>query len=531
MHLGSLVDALAGWTLAPEFFTMGAVVCSAALLVLAWIGVPGVDRIAGNTVQRLAKNSAAPIAGQLLNKVVDLAFAIFALRLLGATAYGEYSVPVVAWLYLKTISDYGLGTLVTREVAKDPSKAGQLLGSSTLLRCLLLVAVAPAAVAYAVGGMHLFQLSRNSAVAIGLLTISIIPGSYSEAINSIFNARERMELPAFLNVLTNLARAGFGLAALAAGLGVIGLAGVSVLATTISMVAFHLALRHLGVRPQWSLDRAQARWFLVVSWPLLMNSILMHVFFRGDEFIIQAVDGDRAVGVYDAAYKYVNMLLLVPSYFTIAAFPILSRYAHAERQRLVESYQLAIKLMVILALPIVIATFAVAPFLIEILGGHDYLPDSATALRILIWFLPMSYVSSVTQYLLIAIDRQRVITWVFAAASIFNVGLNLLLVPRYGIQAAAAVTVATELVLFVPFQVMVARWVGAIDWRGVVLGPLASALLMGAAVGLTWKLGSVPAAILGLLVYAVALVAVRAVGRREYHLALALLGRSQPVAS
>lgn len=529
MHLGTVVQALIDWPYAAAFFTFGSIICAGLLFALAWVGIPGIDRVAGNTIQRLAKNSVAPIAGQMLNKVVDLAFAIFALRLLGATEYGQYSVPVVAWLYLKTVSDYGLGTLVTREAARHPEQAGRLLGSSTLLRLAITAILIPIATAYAVGGMHLFNLSRVSAIAIGLLTLSIIPGSYTDAINSVFNARERMELPAALNVLTNLCRAGLGLAALAAGYGVVGLAAVSVVATTVSMFGFHLGLRHLSVRPVWGLGRQEARWFLTVSWPLLMNSLLMHVFFRADVFIVQAADGDRAAGVYDAAYKYLNMVLLIPSYFTIAAFPILSRYASADHRRMIDSYRLAIKFMLILSLPIVIGTFATAPVLIEILGGNDYLPDSAVALRILIWFLPLSYVSSVTQYLLIAVDRQRVITWVFAVASLFNLGANLALVPIYGINAAAVVTVATEMILFIPFQWVVARQVGTVEWPSIAVRPLLAAVVMGVVIVLSWGLGSVAATILGGILYALALVAVRAVGRREYRIALALLGRADPL--
>ena len=38
-------------------------------------------------------------------------------------------------------------------------------------------------------------------------------------------------------------------------------------------------------------------------------------------------------------------------------------------------------------------------------------------------------------------------------AALFNVGANLLLIPRYGYVAAAVVTIASEVVLLVPFLV------------------------------------------------------------------------------
>ncbi|HET9017480.1 MAG TPA: flippase [Thermomicrobiaceae bacterium] len=525
-----MIETIVHWRYAPLSFTALSAVCAVLLIALAWVGIPGVDRIAGNTVQRLAKNSAAPIVGQFGNKVVDLVFAAFTLHLLGATDYGEYAVAVVAWLYLKTLSDFGLSILVTRESAREPERAGELIGSSTLLRILVLVALVPIAVGYAVGGMHAFNLSRPSAIAIGLLTLSILPGTYTEAVNSVFNARERMELPAALNVFTNLVRAALGLSALALGYGVVGLAVVSVVATSVSTLAFHVALRHLGVHPVWRLRRDQARWLLEVSWPLLLNALLLNVFFRADEFVIQAARGNHALGVYDAAYKFINTLLLVPSYFTLAAFPILTRYATGDQGRLVESYRLSVKFMTIVAWPLTLVTMTVAPILIGILGGSAFLPDSTVALRILIWFLPMSYVNAITQYVLIAVDRQRAVTTAFAAAVVFNLGANALLVPRFSFYAAAAITVATELVLLVPLMRAVKGAIGDTRLAGVVVRPALAAAAMGLVMAASWRLGPVPSAALGCLAYAPALIASGAVGRREATIVRALFGRNSALA-
>jgi len=53
---------------------------------------------------------------------------------------------------------------------------------------------------------------------------------------------------------------------------------------------------------------------------------------------------------------------------------------------------------------------------------------------------------------LIALNRQTAITRAFAVTAVFNLVANLLLVPRLGIVAAAASTIASELVLYAPFH-------------------------------------------------------------------------------
>ena len=59
------------------------------------------------------------------------------------------------------------------------------------------------------------------------------------------------------------------------------------------------------------------------------------------------------------------------------------------------------------------------------------MPESAWTLQVLIWFLPFSFVNGVTQYVLIAVDRQRFLTIAFLIATAFNLVANLVLIsPR-----------------------------------------------------------------------------------------------------
>jgi O-antigen/teichoic acid export membrane protein len=193
-----------------------------------------------------------------------------------------------------------------------------------------------------------------------------------------------------------------------------------------------------------------------------------------------------------------------------------------------ESYRLAAKLLFIIAWPITIGTMILAPDLIRVLAGEAFLPDSANALRILIWFAPISYVNGITQYVLIAVNRQRTITIAFAVGVTFNFVANLLLVPIYGYIAAAGVTVATEAVLFVPLAIAVKRYVGEFNWLAFAVRPSLAAVAMGAAELATRRFDVLPALFTGVIVYFAVLVLSGAIGHRETEIARMLFGRSKP---
>src|SRR5206468_2593398 len=70
--------------------------------------------------------------------------------------------------------------------------------------------------------------------------------------------------------------------------------------------------------------------------------------------------------------------------------------------------------------------------------------EAAPALAILIWALPGSYMADTLMFLLTARRRQALGTWAVAATAVFNVGLNLVLVPRISYLGASIATVASE---------------------------------------------------------------------------------------
>jgi O-antigen/teichoic acid export membrane protein len=96
-------------------------------------------------------------------------------------------------------------------------------------------------------------------------------------------------------------------------------------------------------------------------------------------------------------------------------------------------------------------------------------------------------------YALIARERQASALWLNVTALAFNVGLNFLLIPRYGIVAAAIVTVASELVILVGSYPLMRRYFNFFPVPRTLVPALAVAAAMG---GLLWLLDGLPLPVL-----------------------------------
>ena len=416
-------------------------------------------------VQRVTKNTLTPIALNTVNKVIDMAFAMLMLRILGPVDAGRYSLAIVVIGWLDIFTNFGLNTLTTREVAKDKTRANRYLSNTIALRVGLWGVSLPILAAFFLLRRVTKPLDPATILAISFFALGLLPSNVSASLAAVFSAHERMEIPASVTTLTTLLKVSLFTAALMVGAGYVGLAAASIIVNIATAIVLYLLVRATLFRPRVELDWGFQKQMLWQSYPLMINLLLATLFFKVAVLLIDWLEAPRALGWYGAAYKYIDAVQIIPAYFTMALFPLISRYAATARDSLLRAYRLAIKLLLIVALPGALVGWALSRELITVLGGSQYLPHAAYILRVMIWYMPFGFVNSVTQYVLIALNQQRFLTRAFAIGLAFNVVANLILISRFGYIAAAFVTIASELVLFVPFHMGVRKHLTRIPWR------------------------------------------------------------------
>lgn len=228
------------------------------------------------------------------------------------------------------------------------------------------------------------------------------------------------------------------------------------------------------------------RGMLAAGFPLMLNHFLATIFFKSDVVLLEAIQGNAVVGIYSTAYKWIDALGVIPSLFTMALLPIMARQAVEDKAGLERNYHFAVKLLTSAAIPVAVLTTLSAHLLIGILGGSRFLPDGAYALQIMIWFAPIGWINSLTNYVLIALDQQRAMRWAFLAGVGFNVITNVIFIPIFSYRAAAAVTIGSELVLLVAFYLLLRRSLAPVNWLKLLWKPIAAGAIMGGVGAVLW---------------------------------------------
>ena len=450
-------------------------------------------------IQRAARNSLAPMALQLFNRGIDFVFAAVMLRILDPEGAGKYYYAVVIFGWFDILANFGLNTLLTREVARDPRQANRYLFNSSALRLGLsgVGALLLAALLFARQSLFAPPLASDTLLAILLLYVGLIPNSLAYGLTALFYAHEKAEYPAALTTLATILKATLGVTALALGWGIVGLAGASVAINLVTLAILWSLCARRFFRPRVESDPGLRRFMLAEGWPLMLNHLLATIFFRVDVVLLEVIRGNAAVGWYSTAYKWLDALNVIPAFLTLGIFPSLSRQAHEDPRALQRSYHLAVKLLVMTALPAAMATTFLAETLVGVLGGSAYLPDGAVALRLMIWSIPIGWINSVTNYVLIALDQQHPLTRAFVVGVAFNLAANLAFMPAYGYRAAAVITIFSELALLAAFYALLRRALAPVPWGALLWRPALATALMGAVMAALWPAQPILALLVG----------------------------------
>jgi O-antigen/teichoic acid export membrane protein len=375
-------------------------------------------------------------------------------RQLGVAAFGRFQFADTVTALLVLATDMGLGIWTTRALAREPARAGEIVGTGFGVRSLSAVPylLLLAAAAWAVG-------HGEARSILLLLGISALAGAVVEYCNAVFRGHERLRDEARLNVTRALlvTTAGLGalwwgrsLVALGAGIAV-GSIAAAVYGVGIIRRRYRLATSLPGpfVAPfaGWSLRRGRARAAVVEALPLWLASLASLIYFKGDAVLLRLFAGDAAVGSYGAAFKIFEATMILPSIILAATFPGLVRAEGGgdRRRRLRSEVALA---LVLLGLGCIVGgtIYLVRDLVIALVFGSGF-RDALPSLVVLCVSIPLLFLNYGLTHFLIARNLERRNLAFAIAMVLLNLGLNLALIPRLGGRGAALTTLATEVAL------------------------------------------------------------------------------------
>lgn len=402
--------------------------------------------------QRVLANSAWLYADNLFRLVVGVAIAVWVARYLGPHDFGllNYATALVA--IIGGVCSLGLDTTLVKTFLAERSRPADILASTIGGRFLAGLAGIGVAVVVARWLRPGDELAQQVIVlaAMGLVFYAALP------IDALFRARLTMRYAAAARSGAVVASALFRAILIVGGAGVVLFALTPAVEACVCAILLAVLLRRSGTPLREGVFRPRL-FFAAVreSWPVWLATVAALGYMRGDLLLLGQLASQEDVGVYAVASKLSEVLYIVPVVLAEALFPHLIRAKSGSAVEYAARAQLFADVLVAATLAAVVAGILLATPLIPAVFGAPYAP-AVPVFWVHAWSALFVTLAVARTKWLVTEGLQRYEPALVLIAAIVVLGLNVLLIPRWGPVGAAMAAVAGSFV-----AVMGAVWLFA----------------------------------------------------------------------
>lgn len=399
-----------------------------------------------STVKTIAKNTGIFFFAQILGSVLSFFFFVYAARHLGANDFGIFSFALALGAIFGIFSDLGLSQITTREVSRDKSLSKKYLGNLIGIKIVLTISSFIVLIIFA----NIVGYSDTTIKVVSLIGLAVVFRAFTAMFSSIFQAYEKMEYDS-IGIVLNSALMFLGVFfAIVLDLNVIGLAFIYLIVNIISFLYGFLICIWKFVKIKIETDWSFWKITLRDAMPFALVGVFTVVLNWIDTIMISMMKGDVATGWYNAAYRITFVLLFIPTALNTAIFPVMSRLHISSKEALRFAYIKSYKYLTILAIPMGVGGTILAERIIFLIFSSQYQP-AILAFQILIWSAVLIFMGTPFTTLLSSTNRQFALMNIIGISAIFNIVLNVFLIPKYSYVGSSIATALSMLLILTIF--------------------------------------------------------------------------------
>ena len=392
--------------------------------------------------RNLAINTAVQVSGKVVATILGVVTLGVLNRTLGTSGYGELTLVLTFISIFASLVDFGLTITTVQMISEDGADEERIIGNLISLRTItafFFLALAPITALA-------FPYSPSVKIGIAIGALSYLLFSNSQLLVGIFQKRFIVWQPTLAEVLNRVT--------VLVGILLLPVASQSI--TTILWIfvvgnILHLTITLLFARKQLNLKPRfeMTIWKDIVSrsWPVGLALLFNLIYLRGDIIFMSFYRSSAEIGLYGAAYKVVDVMTTIPVTFMGLTLPILAlAISKNDTGQFKRTMQIAFDFFSMIAIGFFFGALALGIPVMEMISGPEF-SESGEVLKILGAAASVVFFGSLFGHAILAIHKQKVMTWGYVIVAVITISLYLLFIPSYGMYAAAWITLLSELLI------------------------------------------------------------------------------------
>ena len=389
-------------------------------------------------MNKVAKNAVWIIGIRVVQAVVAMLINMLTARYLGPSGFGliTYASSLVA--FVLPIMQLGLCNVLVQEIVNNPNDEGKILGTSITLSFISSICCIVGVTAFA----FVANPDEPTTILVCFLYSLILIFQAFDYVEYWYQAKLMSKYTSMISLVAYIVVSIYKIFLLVNGKSVYWFAISNALDYVLISPGGLLLYRKLGgSKLKFSIETG--RMMFEKSKHYILSSMMVTVFAQTDKIMLKMMLNESATGYYGAAVTCAGMtgfvFTAIIDSFRPSIFEGLKDGKDVFRHRLTMLYSIVIYLS--LAQSVVMTLFS--RWIIFILYGTAYNP-AISALQIIVWYTTFSYMGSVRNIWILANDKQKYLWQINMFGAIANVIINVLLIPRMGINGAAAASLITQ---------------------------------------------------------------------------------------
>lgn len=399
-----------------------------------------------STIKKFAKNASWLIFGKLYRVALVTFTTIYLSRYLGPEDFGLLNYALSIAILFSFIIGLGLETIIVNEVHKEERKSGEILSSSIMLRLIgwLFFISIISAVCFVLrpGDVEFFKLMMILSVGYLFKTFEVFRFFFeSKALGRLISLAEVAAISAscfmkfyFIHLQLDVGYFFY-----------IAVLDIVLLSVFLSFL-YHKYRVNIRENEFYSLKPTYKKMskLISLSWPLIFASGLYLIYSKIDQVMLGELSGMHSVGVYAAAVKLSEGSSFIFTTLAVALFPLMLKEKKVSEERFVLQTKKLLSLLVILSVSLAIIISYSSAFITDFIFGEQYIGVD-TVLTLHVWGAVFIAINAISSKYLVTKGLQKHSVFKNVIGIFVNVGLNFILIPRYGVNGAAFATVVSHL--------------------------------------------------------------------------------------
>ena len=418
-------------------------------------------------LSELLKGSTKIVAFRVIGYFVSYLLIYLITRNLGAEAMGTYSLVTTILLVTSILGNYGFDTTLVRFIASYISK-GQWLAAKEIyhrsLRILLPVNIILAVILFFAAPYMATYIFKDPGITLHIRIVSVIfiPFVLQKINVQVLRAYRKVATFAFFqNVSIFLFAAAFlGICLLFFkaddSTAVWGYAIGTVLTTILSQIDLNRSIKKQAVDTDPKVEFITSKSLISISGALFLGTSMVQITNWSDTIILGIMSSTVNVGVYNTALKVANLTSLSLLAITSMSTPKFAEYfSNNDMESLKKVTNQTTKLIFWTSAPFLIVILLFPSFIMGIFG-EEFGSGSVTLILIAIGQFVNAISGSVGSFLKMT-GKQVFFRNVMTYTMLLSIGLNILLIPKFGINGVAFATMLTTIIKNLSFVVYIKR--------------------------------------------------------------------------